>query len=426
VRATTTYLQCCLLLACVWPLQAQQPAVRDELIHIEKKWAEAGVKGDIGFFERTATADYVIVDCDGSVRNKQQEISNFRQETQTSQAVEDMKVRVYGRTAVVVGAFTITGTYAGQPNNLTGNFTDVWIRPDRTWQLVSTHNTCKPADAENSAALDTLEKNKAVLRRAHEEVWSKGNLETADELYDPNYVYHATYGPDEKGLELFKKGVKDQHIAFPDWNEQVMQIIAAGDIVVTRFISSGTHRGPWVGIPPTGRRLKVQEIAIHRLANGKIVEQWDAGDWDQAEKQLGITLPAPDSSAGNPLLPQDLPDSFFVTKEKEVWEALRKHDKSAATRLLADDFVGMYDFGFFTKAEWVKQIDDQYMINDYTIEDAKVLHPSQTTALLLYKSKCKGAGEWAEYCSHTQRISDLWVKRDDQWLALFSQDTEAK
>jgi predicted ester cyclase/ketosteroid isomerase-like protein len=267
MRTTTTCWQCCVLLACVWPLQAQQPAAKDELIHLEKKWAEAGVKGDIGFFERIATADYVIVDCDGSVRNKQEEIPNFRQGTQTSQTVEDMKVRVYGRSAVVVGAFKITGTYAGQPNNLSGNFTDVWIHPNRTWQLVSTHNTCKPAEgarteilsqhSENSAKFDTLEKNKAVLQRAHEEVWTKGNLAAADELYDPNYVYHATYGPDEKGLELFKKGIKDQHIAFPDWNEHVVQIIAAGDIVVTRFISSGTHKGPWVGIPPTGKRLKV-------------------------------------------------------------------------------------------------------------------------------------------------------------------------
>jgi ketosteroid isomerase-like protein len=89
-----------------------------ELIQLEKQWAEAGVEGDVEFFERTATDDYMIVDCHGDVRNKAQEIANFRHEIQTTSTVSDMKVRVYGGSAVVVGAFTIAGTYAGQPMNL--------------------------------------------------------------------------------------------------------------------------------------------------------------------------------------------------------------------------------------------------------------------------------------------------------------------
>ena len=119
------------------------------------------------------------------------------------------------------------------------------------------------------------------------------------------------------------------------------------------------------------------------------------------------------------------PDSFFIAKEKEDWEAIKNRDKAAATRLLADDFVGMYDFGFFNKSEWVKQLDDHYTVDDYTIENAKVLHPSATTALLLYTSNCKGTGAWADFCSHTSRISDLFVERNGQWLGLFSQDTTA-
>jgi hypothetical protein len=105
--------------------------------------------------------------------------------------------------------------------------------------------------------------------------------------------------------------------------------------------------------------------------------------------------------------------------------SLRHKDKPAATRLLADNFVGMYDFGFFTKSEWVKQIDEQYTVDDYTIENAKLLRPSANTALLLYTSNCKGTGTWAEYCSHASHISDLFVERNGQWVALFSQDTQA-
>jgi hypothetical protein len=87
--------------------------------------------------------------------------------------------------------------------------------------------------------------------------------------------------------------------------------------------------------------------------------------------------------------------------------------------------VGMYDFGFFNKSEWIKQLDDQYTVDDYTIENPRVLHPSANTALLLYTSTCKGTGTWAEGCSHPSRTSDLYVERNGQWLALFSQDTQA-
>jgi len=133
---------------------------------------------------------------------------------------------------------------------------------------------------------------------------------------------------------------------------------------------------------------------------GRFTDVWvkRSGKWLLVSSQ-NTSLPA----AVTPTLP---PDQFFIEKEKEVWEALKHKDKAAATRLLADDFVGMYDFGFFNKSEWVKQIDDQYTVDDYTIMNPKVLHPSPTTALLLYTSTCKGTGEWADYCSNTSRISD--------------------
>jgi len=131
------------------------------------------------------------------------------------------------------------------------------------------------------------------------------------------------------------------------------------------------------------------------------------------------------SNNASPAVSRPPSDQFFIEKEKEVWEALRHKDKAAATRLLADDFVGMYDFGFFNKSEWIRQIDEQYTVDDYTILEPKILHPSPTTVLLLYTATCKGTGSWADYCSQTSRISDLWVERNGEWLDLFSQDTVA-
>jgi len=116
-------------------------------------------------------------------------------------------------------------------------------------------------------------------------------------------------------------------------------------------------------------------------------------------------------------------DSFFVAKEKEVWEALKNRDKGAISRLLADDFVGLYDTGFATKSDHVKDMDDKYEITSYDVQDAKVIRLSPQTVLLLYKANCKASGEWDQFCSRPEYISSLWVERAGQWLALFSQDT---
>lgn len=144
--------------------------------------------------------------------------------------------------------------------------------------------------------------------------------------------------------------------------------------------------------------------------------RWTTSFWQETNTTTQNTAIPP----GNADLP---PDSFFIAKEKEDWEALKNKDKAAAARLLADDFVGMYDTGYSTKSEWMKQIDGRYTLDDYSIEDVKLLHPSPTMALLLYKAICKGTGEWSEFCSRPEYVSDLFVERNGQWLALFSQDT---
>ena len=106
----------------------------------------------------------------------------------------------------------------------------------------------------------------------------------------------------------------------------------------------------------------------------------DEAEWTLANRLLSEHC---DSQSQRRRVP---PDSFFIAKEKEDWEALKNKDKTAAARLLADDFVGMYDTGYSTKSEWIKQIDGRYTVDDYTIEGVKVLRPSPTTTLLLYKA----------------------------------------
>jgi len=165
--------------------------------------------------DRIFSDDWIIVDEEAQVRDKKSEFEPYKtgEEKLTAGRLDDMRVRLFGEAAVVTGRSRFKGGFQGKPFDIRCRFTDIWVRRNGRWQIVSSQNTAIPE------------------ARATE---------------------------------------------FP-------------------------------------------------------------------------------------------PDSFFIAMEKEDCEALKHKDKAAATRLLADDFVGMYDFGFFTKSEWIKQLDDQYTVDDYTI-----------------------------------------------------------
>lgn len=131
-----------------------------------------------------------------------------------------------------------------------------------------------------------LEQNKQMVLHLHREIWSNGNLDLCDEVYAQDFVCHFLVGPEWHGPEGVKDHIKALRAAFPDWREEVEDIIAEGDRVVTRFTSYGTHRGSFQGIPATGQAVVVREVAIFRLRNGKIVEQWGFPDIAGLRDQL--------------------------------------------------------------------------------------------------------------------------------------------
>jgi predicted ester cyclase len=132
----------------------------------------------------------------------------------------------------------------------------------------------------------TLSNNKAIILRSEDELWSKGNLAVADELYAPNFICHFVGGTEWKGIQGIKGEVAAHRIAFPDWNEKVDDIIAEGDRVVIRFTSSGTQRGEFAGMASSGRRVIIHEAAIYKVAEGKVVEQWGFPDSQSLMQQL--------------------------------------------------------------------------------------------------------------------------------------------
>jgi steroid delta-isomerase-like uncharacterized protein len=115
--------------------------------------------------------------------------------------------------------------------------------------------------------------NKAIARRFFEEAVAGQCEHAAEELVAPSAVVHAPLGrftgPD--GVKRF--GVKLRS-AFPDYRIAVEDLVADGDRVAARWTLRGTHRGEFLGVPPTGRPETLRGVGLFRLAGGRIVETW--------------------------------------------------------------------------------------------------------------------------------------------------------
>jgi steroid delta-isomerase-like uncharacterized protein len=133
------------------------------------------------------------------------------------------------------------------------------------------------------------EGNKNVVRRLFEEVWNKGNLQVADDLFTPNYAHHDSSTPDVgRGPESEKRRATLYRNAFPDLRLTIDDIIAEGETVVARWSCRGTHKGDLNGIAPTGKQFNITGVSIARFTNGKMSEgfvNWDALSLMQ---QLGV------------------------------------------------------------------------------------------------------------------------------------------
>jgi predicted ester cyclase len=123
----------------------------------------------------------------------------------------------------------------------------------------------------------SLEENKAIMRRVIEQILNQGELSVIDELFAPTFVDRSS--PDQPpGPEGVRAYIAAVRAGFPDLRVDIDDLIAEGDKVVVRTTWQGTHQGPYGTMPPTGRRVRRTMIQIFRLADGKIVEEWNEGE----------------------------------------------------------------------------------------------------------------------------------------------------
>ena len=136
------------------------------------------------------------------------------------------------------------------------------------------------------------EENKALVRRVLAEVRHGWTPAVIEQFFAPDYRRHLSpTGPHLTGQEQRQRASR-LRAAFPDADATLEDILAEGDRVAYRLTIRGTHRGPFLGLPPTGRRVTVSLFAIVRIEGGKLAEEWGGLDQGDLLRQLGDPRPA--------------------------------------------------------------------------------------------------------------------------------------
>ena len=115
-----------------------------------------------------------------------------------------------------------------------------------------------------------------MMRHMVEGINAGAEEATVDELFAP------------RAARRVKRLFAEFRAAFPDWQEEIVQLVAEGDTVAGRFRCSGTHLGEFLGEAPTGKRMDVEEVFFLRVEEGKFVDFWALEDSLGRMRQLGL------------------------------------------------------------------------------------------------------------------------------------------
>jgi steroid delta-isomerase-like uncharacterized protein len=125
--------------------------------------------------------------------------------------------------------------------------------------------------------------NKAVVLRYWENCWNRQN---PDAILDTHHETFAQNGM-PVGTEAFRRDLAGFFRAFPDVRVTIEEVMASDDRVLTRVVYQGTQTGPYEGLPPTGRRIRVGGLELFLILDGRIVHHWHEMDHLAIRRQLG-------------------------------------------------------------------------------------------------------------------------------------------
>ncbi|WP_067071877.1 ester cyclase [Carbonactinospora thermoautotrophica] len=126
----------------------------------------------------------------------------------------------------------------------------------------------------------------ALVRRFYAEIWNRWDDALVDELLDAELVFRGSLGVRVRGRAGFRAYRDKIRAAFPDFHNELVEVVAYGERVAARLEYSGTCRGSVLGLPPTNRRVSYSGAAFFQLRAGRIARVWVLGDVDSLRRQL--------------------------------------------------------------------------------------------------------------------------------------------
>jgi steroid delta-isomerase-like uncharacterized protein len=128
------------------------------------------------------------------------------------------------------------------------------------------------------------------------ELWNTGRAEVAERLYTETVERYDPNQPNPaRGRQEITQYVSEVRIGFPDFKLEIREAIAADDYLVTHWTCTGTHKGEFQGIPPTGKPIEINGVALARIENNKVGKEHVYFDRLTMLEQLGVSPGSPES-----------------------------------------------------------------------------------------------------------------------------------
>ena len=133
---------------------------------------------------------------------------------------------------------------------------------------------------------------KSLIRKMNEDFWHRRDIDEAYKIYSDEIEFQRPPFPKIVGKEAYREADAGTLAAFSEIQSTINELVVEGNTVVAHWSWHAVHTGTLqsMGIPPTGKKIKFSGCSIYHFENGKIVKQWEFGDYLGFMQQLGFTL----------------------------------------------------------------------------------------------------------------------------------------
>ena len=129
--------------------------------------------------------------------------------------------------------------------------------------------------------------NVGLIERFYHELWNRFDKSVFPELLAEDLQFRGSLGQEKRGHVEFGEYMDFVQRAFPDFHNEIEEVVSEGDRSFVRLSYTGTHRGEIFGVPPTERRIQYAGAALFRFRGTRIASVWVLGDIHDLLQQLG-------------------------------------------------------------------------------------------------------------------------------------------